>query len=129
MVSLEASETARGNRQLVVVGDTAREFYIAWRKSAEIMLRSTGVWNAALFGLSWMTLEDAINAARAQLSCKTLGSVMELERDLAPRLAADAFDRFLRLMTISSQIGEEAGYPLRCWLMLKLEKLAPATLA
>jgi hypothetical protein len=127
MLSSKAYETIRRHRQVVALGETTRELHSAWCKSAEIMLRSTRVWNAALFGLSWMTLEDAINAARAQLSCRTLGSVMELERDLTPRLAADAFDRFLCLMNISSQIGEEAGYPLRCWLMLELEKLAPAT--
>jgi hypothetical protein len=128
-LSSEAYEAVRRNMRLVALCETAREFHSAWCKSAEIMARSTRVWNAALFGLSWMTLEDAINAARVRLSCRTLGSLMELERDLAPRLVADAFDRFLRLMTISSQIGEEAGYPLRCWLVLKLQKLAPAALA
>jgi hypothetical protein len=76
-----------------------------------------------------MTVEDAISAARVRLSCATFWSVMDLERDLAPRLLADAFDRFCRLLTISSQIGEEAGYPLRCWLVLRLEKLAPLALA
>jgi hypothetical protein len=76
-----------------------------------------------------MTFEDAISAARARLSCTTVGSVMDLERDLAPRLLAEAFDRFCLLSTIAFQIGDEAGYPLRCWLVLRLEKLAPLALA
>ena len=114
----EGHEIVSPDRQWVALGETAREFHSACCKSAEIMLRSSRVWNAALSGLSWMTFEDAVSAARARLSCTTIGSVMELERDLAPRLLADAFDRFCRLFTISSQIGEEAGTPLRCWLVL-----------
>jgi hypothetical protein len=105
----EAHEVLSRVRQLVALGEAAREFHSACCKSAEIMLRSSRVWNAALSGLLWMTVEDAISAARARLSCATFGSVMDLERDLAPRLLADAFDRFCRLLTISSQIGEEAG--------------------
>jgi hypothetical protein len=62
-----------------------------------------------------MTFEDAVGAARARLSCTTIGSVMDLERDLAPRLLAEAFDRFCLLSTITFQIGDEAGYPLRSW--------------
>lgn len=80
------------------------------------MLRSSRVWNAALTGVGWMTLEDAISAVRAGLSCTTLKSVIGLERDLALRLLADAVDRSRLLFTMATQIGEEAAYPLRCCL-------------
>jgi Phasin protein len=125
MSSSRTPDVAKHDRHQIPLGGAAGGFYSAWCKSADIILRSLRVWNAALFGLAWMTTEDAFDAARARLSCTTLGSLADLERELAPRLLADAFARFCLLMTISTQIGEEASYPLQRRLIVELEKLAP----
>ena len=121
----EAHELIRDNTPLVALSETAREMPGAFCKSAEIMLRGSRVWSAALAGVSWMTFEDAIDTVRAGLSCTSIKSVMDLERDLAPRLLVDAVDRFRLLVIMATQIGEEAGYPLRCCLVSGSEKLAP----
>ena len=72
-----------------------------------------------------MTLDEAFEAARAALSCTTLRGLAELERDLAPSLLAGAVRRVCLLIVIAMQISDEAGDPLRCWLVVELEKLAP----
>ena len=111
--------------QQAAVCATTGEAYRALAKSVQIVLRSSPAWSAAVFGLAWMTTEEAFDAVRSRLSCTTVSSWAALERDLAPRMLADTFARFCLLMTSAMQIGEEAGYPLERWLTVQVGKLAP----
>jgi hypothetical protein len=123
--SSEAVDRIHDDLQRAADREKTGDAYRALAKSSQIILRSAPAWSAAVYGLAWMTAEEAFDAARIRLSCKTVGSWAALERDLAPRMLADTFARFCLLMTSAIQIGEEAGYPLERWLTVQVEKLAP----
>ena len=125
MRSSRAPDYRAGDLQQVAIGGAARGAYEAWSKSAHIVLRSSPVWISMVFGLAWMTTEEAFEAARIRLSCTTLASWAALEGELAPRMLADAFTRFCLLVTSAMQTGEEGGYPLQRWMIFQLEELAP----
>lgn len=126
MRSSEALDRRTGDLQQVAIGGAARGAYEAWSKSANIVLRSSPVWNSMVFGLACMTTEESFEAARIRLSCTTLVSWAALEGELAPRMLADTFTRLCLLVTSAMQIGEEAGYPLQRWMIVQLEELAPS---
>ena len=126
MTSSRAPDHRTDDLQPVAIGGAARGAYEAWSKSAHIVMRSSPVWSSMVFGLAWITTEEAFEAARIRLSCTTLASWAALEGELAPRMLADAFTRFCLLVTSAIQIGEEGGYPLQRWMIVQLEELAPA---
>jgi hypothetical protein len=125
MASSESLDCLTDDPRRLANSGAAGGAYEAWSKSAQIILRSSPLWNSMVFGLAWMTTEEAFGAVRTRLSCTTVGSWAALERELAPRMLADTFARLCLLVTSAMQIGEEAGYPLQRWMVVQLEKLAP----
>jgi hypothetical protein len=116
----------RAGSNLLLALEPALDASAAWRKSAEILTRSLGVWNAAFSGVAWVTMEDAFAAGRGRLSCSSLGSLADLERELTIRTISKVTARVCLLLTIALQIIEETAYPLQRLVGLELEKLTPA---
>jgi hypothetical protein len=113
----------------LVLDAIAPEMCAARRKSAEILTRSLGVWNAALCGFVCITMEDGFSAVRARLSCSSLASLADLELELTVRAISDVTARLCLLLTIALQIAEETAYPVQRLVGLELEKLTPAVAA
>jgi hypothetical protein len=114
---------------LPVLAAIGRETCATWRKSAKILTRSLGVWNAALYGFVCTTMEDGFSAVRVRLSCSSLASLADLERDLTARAISDVTARLCLLLTIALQIAEETAYPVQRLVGLELERLSPALAA
>jgi hypothetical protein len=74
-------------------------------------------------------MEDGFSAARVRLSCSSLASLADLERELTARAISDVTARLCLLPTIASQIAEETAYPVQRLVGLELEKLTPAVAA
>jgi hypothetical protein len=104
-----------------MVGDP----WMAGCKSAEILSRGLNVWNAALFGVASMTIEDAFDAWDARDDCAGLRSRECDEYELTPRLLSAFSGRLSVLARMAMQLGEDAAYPLQRLVGLELERLAP----
>jgi hypothetical protein len=82
-------------------------------RSAAIAARGAGTLNAASFGILTTMLDDAVLMHRARRSCRSLGSRLALERDLAPRTVGRSLCRTIMLLRILVQLYEEAAEPVQ----------------
>ncbi|MBK8174202.1 MAG: hypothetical protein IPK66_02555 [Rhodospirillales bacterium] len=99
----------------------------AWssvRKSGTIGLHGIGVLNSAFFGTVWMTVDDAFVSQRARTSCRTLGSLLDFDRDRTAQALTDLTARIGVLTRIALQLGEDVAYPLQRRVYGLLEKFA-----
>lgn len=105
-----------------VVSDT----WAASCKSAQIFWGGMSAWNAALFGIASLTVEDAFSAWEVKRRCATVRGCAKLEHELSRRLLSALTRRLCLLARMAMQLGEDAAYPLQRLVGLELERLTPA---
>jgi hypothetical protein len=87
--------------------------WAAAAKSAAIAARGAGTINSAAFAILATMIEDAMMMHRARLSCRSLASRIDLERDLTPRMIGQVLCRSIMLGRILAQLCEEAAEPVQ----------------
>lgn len=85
---------------------------LAALKSAEILARGVRCWQRACLGTACMVWDDTIADARCRLSCRSLPSLLSLERDLLNHRIGCSVDRGCMLWTMAVQTAEDVSFPL-----------------
>lgn len=85
----------------------------AMAKAGDICARGFRLLNTAIIGNAWMALDDGVAELQARMSCRSLGSLLELEADIGRRTVSRSVRRFCVLAQIAGQLGEDTLVPLQ----------------
>jgi len=99
---------------------------VAAAKSQEILARGSSVLIAALAGLLMTSIDDGMAVRRTRETCRTLGSLIACDLELAPRLLSETVARLAVLVRMAAHLCEEAAFPLQAQVERSLAEFFPA---